>query len=174
MEQITNLEEFSKTLENIKYGWLDINKNIYYTDEKGFKKKYTLSTPEEVLSNQVGTCYDLVELERHELKNLNIKANSYFMIYYESKRNYNHTFLVYEANEKFYWVEYALEHYRGIHEYDSLFDLLTSAREEFKKSYGIKYMDLDYLCIYKYKKPKFHIGLKDFIKHCENGENVII
>ena len=28
-------------------------------------------------------------------------------------------------------------------------------------------MDLDYLCIYKYKKPKFHIGLKDFYKHDE-------
>ena len=35
-------------------------------------------------------------------------------------------------------------------------------------------MDKDYLCIYKYKKPKAHIGLKEFYKHCENGENVLI
>ena len=96
------------------------------------------------------------------------------MIYYESKKTYNHTFLVYEENEKFYWVEYSLNKMHGIHEYDSLFDLLTDVKNQFKKAYNIKYMDGDYLCIYKYKKPKYHLGLKDFCKHCENGENIII
>jgi len=56
----------------------------------------------------------------------------------------------------------------------SLYDLLTDVREKFKEINSLKYMDLDYLCIYKYKKPKAHISLKDFYKHCENGENVII
>ena len=56
----------------------------------------------------------------------------------------------------------------------SLFDLLTDVKKHFIKNNNIKFMDNDYLCVYKYKKPKYHIGLKELYKHCENGENVII
>ena len=96
------------------------------------------------------------------------------MIYYEGKKVYTHTFIVYEEAEKFYWFEYAWILDQGIHEFMSLYDLLTCVRDKFKKHNNLKFMDLDYLCVYKYKKPKFHIGLKDFYKHCESGENVII
>jgi len=163
-----------KALEGIEYGWCDINKNVYQDNDKGFKKNYVLSTPDEVLKNYAGTCYDLVELERTYFKSLGMKFNTYFMIYYESKKVFTHTFIVYEEKEKFYWFEYAWKKQKGIHEYVSLFDLLTSVREQFKKNYDLKFMDLDYLCVYKYKKPKAHIGLKDFYKHCESGENIII
>lgn len=174
MEQINNVMEILTQLETIENGWMDLEKNIYKDTEKGFKKKYVLSSPEDVLTNHVGTCFDLVELERAYFKSLNKKFNAYFMIYYESKKVYTHTFIVYEENEKFYWFEYAWNKNKGIHEYMSLYDLLTSVRDSFKKQNNIKFMDNDYLCVYKYKKPKFHIGLKDFYKHCENGENVLI
>ena len=174
MEQVNNVIDILKKLDSIDYGWADIDKNIYREIDKGFKKKYILSSPEEVLKNEVGTCFDLVELERTYFKNLGLKFNTYFMVYYESKKIFTHTFVVYEENEKFYWFEHAWEKYRGIHEYMSLFDLLTDVRDNFKKFNNLKFMDLDYLCVYKYKKPKFHIGLKDFYKHCENGENIII
>ena len=95
------------------------------------------------------------------------------MIYYDSKKVFTHTFVVYEENEKFYWFEYDWNK-ENIKEYMSLFDLLTDVRKEFKKRHNLKFMDMDYLCVYKYKKPKFHIGLKDFYKYCENGENIII
>ncbi|MDE5539444.1 MAG: hypothetical protein K2J20_03035 [Bacilli bacterium] len=95
------------------------------------------------------------------------------MIYYDSKKVFTHTFVVYEEKEKFYWFEYSWQG-EGIHEYMSLFDLLTDVRAKFSKYNNIKFMDMDYLCVYKYKKPKFHIGLKDLYKHCESGENIII
>ena len=166
--------EIFNELESIENGWMDLEKNIYKNVEKGFKKKYVLSSPEEVLENKVGTCFDLVELERSFFKNLDLKYNAYFMIYYEGKKVYTHTFIVYEEAEKFYWFEYAWILDQGIHEFMSLYDLLTCVRDKFKKHNNLKFMDLDYLCVYKYKKPKFHIGLKDFYKHCESGENVII
>lgn len=174
MEQVNNVMDVLNALNGINYGWMDIDKNIYVDPDKGFKKKYVLSTPEEVINNKVGTCFDIVELERAYFKNLGIKANTYFMAYYESKKVVAHTFLVYEENEKFYWFEYALENERKVHEYMSLYDLLTDVRDKFKKYNNLKFMDLDYLCVYKYKKPKAHLGLKDYYKHCENGENVII
>ncbi len=174
MKQIDEVKQILEDLNGIEYGWMDIEKNIYLNQDKGFKKKYILQNPEETLSNKVGTCFDLVELERTYFKNLDVKYNSYFMIYYESKRIYTHTFIVFEADEKFYWLEYSWDKNRGIHEYMSLYDLLTDVRSKFIKFHNIKFMDYDYLCVYKYKKPKFHIGLKELYKHCENGENVII
>jgi len=174
MEQVNNVIDVLTKLNNIEYGWMDIDKNIYKDNDKSFKKKYILSNPEEVIKNEIGTCYDLVELERYFLKNLSLKFSSYFMVYYESKNVFTHTFIVYEENEKFYWLEHAWSKFRGLHEYMSLFDLLTDVREKFKKNNNLKYMDFDYLCIYKYKKPKSHINLKDFYKHCESGENILI
>ncbi|MCI8670455.1 MAG: hypothetical protein HFI36_00285 [Bacilli bacterium] len=174
MEQVNNVMDILTKLETIENGWMDVEKNVYKNVEKGFKKKYVLSNPEEVLKNKVGTCFDIVELERNYFKGLGIKFNTFFMIYYEGKKVYTHTFVVYEENEKFYWFEHAWTKDKGVHEFMSLFDLLTCVREKFTKYNNIKFMDADYLCVYKYKKPKFHIGLKDFYKHCENGENVII
>ncbi len=174
MEQIKNVIDLMHFLEEIEYGWMDIDKNVYLNTEKGFKKKYVLASPEDVLEKKVGTCYDQVELERKIFKELGKNFNTYFMIYYDSKKLFNHTFLAYEENEKFYWFEHAWEPYRGIHEYLSLYDLLKDVKEKFQKQNKLKFMDVDYLCIYKYKKPKANLSLKDFYKHCENGENVLI
>lgn len=174
MKQINNVKDILKELDGIQYGWCDEAKNINTVVDKNFKKNYILLSPEEVEELKVGTCFDLVELERSYFKSLGKKCDSYFMVYYESKRIFTHTFIVYEENEKFYWLEYDWEKLRGYHEYMSLFDLLTDVREHFKKYHNLKFMDLDYLCIYKYKKPKAHIGLKDFYKHCESGENILI
>ena len=148
MKQVNNVIDILNSLEGIEYGWMDIEKNTHLNADKGYKKNYVLSSPEEV--------------------------TKYFMIYYESKKMFTHTFVVYEENEKFYWFEYSWTNNKGIHEYLSLYDLLTDVRNKFKKNNNLKFMDLDYLCVYKYKKPKYHIGLKDLYKHCESGENVII
>ncbi len=174
MEQINNVMDLMNLLDSIEYGWMDIDKNTYINTEKGFKKKYVLSKPEEIIESKVGTCYDQVELERSAFKNLGLKFNTYFMVYYDAKKLYTHTFLVYEEQEKFYWFEHAWEPNKGIHEYLSLYDLLKDVKDKFQKFNKLRNMDEDYLCIYKYKKPKAHIGLKDFYKHCENGENVLI
>lgn len=174
MKQVNNVTEILNALEGIEYGWMDLEKNTHVNQDKGFKKNYCLSSPEEVVANSLGTCFDIVELERTYFKNIGIKFNTFFMIYYESKKMFTHTFIVYEENEKFYWFEYSWSNNKGIHEYMSLYDLLTDVRSKFKKNNNLKFMDMDYLCIYKYKKPKYHIGLKDLYKHCESGENVII
>ena len=174
MEKINNVVDLMNLLDTIENGWQDIDRNVYINTEKGFKKKYVLSKPEEVIESKVGNDFDQVELERAVFKNLGLKFSTYFMVYYDAKKLYTHTFLVYEEHEKFYWFEHAWEQHKGIHEYLSLYDLLTDIKDKFQKIHKLRNMDIDYLCIYRYKKPKTHIGLKDFYKHCENGENVLI
>lgn len=172
--EFKNVNEVLLYLQQINYGWLDSEKNSHNQLDKSFKKQYILAKPEEVINFKIGTCFDQVELERQIFKSLGLKFNSYFMIYYDSKKIYTHTFIVYEENDKFYWFENAWENYRGIHEYLSLYDLLTSIKEYFLHFNNIKCFDNDYLCIYKYKKPKFHITLKELYRHYENGENILI
>ena len=174
MEQINNVMDLMNLLDTMEYGWTDIEKNTYVNTEKGFKKKFVLQKPEDMLISKVGTCYDQVELERAVFKDLGLKFNTYFMVYYDAKKLFTHTFAVYEENEKIYWFEHAWIEHKGIHEYLSLYDLLKDVKIIFEKNKKLKNIDLDYLCIYKYNKPKFHIGLKDLYKHCENGENVLI
>lgn len=172
--QVNNVLDIIENIKNIELGWADNEKNIYYNGDKKLKKRFSLATPEETLEKKIGTNYDIVEVERSYLKNLNIKFNTYFMIYYEPKRVYTHTFIVYEENDKFYWLEGSWNKEIGVHEYLSLYDLITDVKNLFCEYNSIRKMDKDYLCIYKYKKPKAHIGLKEFYKHCENGENVLI
>lgn len=174
MKKFSNVMEIKDFLSDIEFGWSDIDNNLSREPEKGFKKNYVLSSPEETLKNKMGTDFDLVEVERSCFKSLGIKFDTYFMAYYESRRMFTHTFVVYEENEKFYWFEASWENDKGIHEYSSLYDLLTSVREKLKKYKNIKFMDNDYLCVYKYRKPKYHMNLKDLYKHCESGENVLI
>ena len=168
--QINNVLDVLENVKNIELGWVDNEKNCYYNNAKKLKKRFSLATE----ASKLGTTYDIVEVERSYLKDLNMKFNTYFMIYYEPKRIYTHTFIVYEENDKFYWLEGSWPKEQGIHEYISLYDLITEIKNLFCKYNNIKQMDKDYLCIYKYKKPKAHIGLKEFYKHCENGENVLI
>lgn len=174
MKKFNSISEIKDFLSDIEFGWSDIDKNLSREPEKGFKKNYVLSSPEETIKNKVGIDFDLVEVERACFKNLELKFDTYFMAYYESRHLFAHAFIVYEENEKFYWFEASWANDKGIHEYSSLYDLLTDVRDKLKKYKNIKFMDNDYLCVYKYRKPKYHINLKELYKHCESGENILI
>ena len=69
-------------MNDIKYGYLDINGNIHYVIDKDFGSLYKLQSPGETLNNKVGVCWDQVELERYLFDKKNIKFNTYFIVYY--------------------------------------------------------------------------------------------
>ena len=66
-------------MNDIKYGYLDINGNIHYVIDKDFESLYTLQSPGETLNNKVGVCWDQVELERYLFDKKNIKKVSHFL-----------------------------------------------------------------------------------------------
>lgn len=47
-------------MNDIKYGYLDINGNIHYVIDKDFESLYKLQSPGETLNNKVGVCWDQV------------------------------------------------------------------------------------------------------------------
>lgn len=75
-----------------------------------------------------------------------------------------------EKDNKYYWFEYSWESFKGIHEYNSLKDLIIDVRDyELNNNYN-----KNNLCIYDYKKPKFHLNVMEFYKHYELGVNILL
>lgn len=170
MNVLNNLME---QMNEIHYGFLVDGINIFPdTDDdwnKDFPKLYHLLSPDELINTKHGVCWDQVELERYYLDKQNIKSNTYFIVEYDDKIYPIHTFLTVEENNKFYWFEHSWYPYRGIHEYDSLNELLKDVKLKFSKNKNI-----DNIVIYKYEKLNYKISSNEFFKHCESGIKVNI
>lgn len=168
------VQEIMRQMNQIKYGWKDKNGNIHYDVNDTFSDNYVLETPDEVLNNKVGVCWDQVELERTLFEKENVIFNTYFIVHYDNNKCPTHTFLIYKDNNSYYWYEHSWEKFRGIHSYKTEEEALKDVKNKF-----IKYeLNNDYnnsnLCIYKYNKPKSGINCFQFYKHCEQGKNIII
>ena len=161
-------------LNEIEYGWIDKNNNRYSEVNNLFSDNYILQSPDQVLKNKIGICWDQTELERYLFGKENIDFNTYFIEYFNNQNNPAHTFLIYKKNNKYYWFEHSYKIFRGIHEYNSELEALKDIKEKFIKSELNNNYNPMNLCIYKYNKPKYGISCLEFYKHCEKGENIII
>lgn len=171
------LKEILNQLNDIEYGYVDKNQNIHSDDVKNwdsnFGNKYRLQSPEELIKNKYGLCWDQVELERYYLEQKNIESKSYFIIAYDGNHEQTHTFIVVKE-DKYYWLEHSWQPYRGIHEYNSLSDLLNDVKTEFEKSVELQNIKDYDLVIYEYSKPKFNLNCTEFMEHCAKGTNINI
>lgn len=161
--------EIMDLMNNIEYGWVDKNGKKHSVIDETYLNNYILQSPNEVMKNKIGVCWDQVELERHYFKGKNWNVKTYFLVNYDGDKCPTHTFLTFEKNNKHYWFEHSWERFRGIHEYQTLKELLFDIKDKF-----IKYqLDDDYvaenLVLHEYKKPKNHISVQEFFNHCDCG-----
>ena len=161
-----NPNEILNILNEVEYGWVDKNNIIHIDDFDLFFTQYKLQSPIEVLKNKVGICWDQVELERNYFEDNNFDVKTYFIVNYDNESCPTHTFLTYRYNEKCFWFEHSWSIYKGIHEYNSLKDLLIDVRYKFINDQKYKKNNL---CLFEYSKPQYEISVKEFFKHCENG-----
>ena len=173
--KINTPQELHKFMNNIEYGYVGSNQKIYkYGDEnfdKDWYKNYTLETAEDVVKNQIGNCWDQVELERDWFLSHNYEMKTYFeMVKLDYQNDYpSHTFLVYKDNDKYYWFEHADYNNSGIHEYNNLKELHEDQMNKYHetlKEYNISSEELKHIVIKEYTKPKSNISAKEFINHC--------
>lgn len=161
--------EIMDLMKDIEYGWVDKNNNKHSVVDETYSDNYILQSPNEVIKNKIGVCWDQVELERYYFKGNDWNIKTYFLVHYDGDKCPTHTFLTFEKNNKYYWFEHSWERFRGIHEYQSLKELLFDIRDKF-----IKYeLDNDFvpenLVLHEYKKPKYHISVQEFYNHCDCG-----
>lgn len=164
--------EIMNLMENIEYGWMDKTNNKHTIVDEYYSDNYVLQNPKEIIKNKVGVCWDQVELERYYFKGNDWNIKTYFIVHYDNDRCPTYTFLTFEKNSKYYWFEHSWERFKGIHEYNSLKDLLIDVRDKFIKYELNDNYNKNNLCLYNYKKPKFHLNVLEFYKHCENGINI--
>ena len=178
-----NVEEQLKLvldkMNDIKYGFVDNNKNIYPEDkddwDNNFGIKYHLQDPKTLINTKYGVCWDQVELERYYLKSKKLNFKSYFIVNYDGKIFPTHTFIILNDENKYYWLEHSWEPHRGIHKFETLTEALKHIKKQFenmlKNNYGI---NNNKTIIYEYKKPDYNIDSLTFFKHCESGIKVLL
>lgn len=164
--------EVMDLMKNIEYGWVDKNNNRHTIVDETYSDNYVLQSPKEIIRNKVGVCWDQVELERYYFKGNDWNIKTYFIVHYDDDRCPTHTFLTFEKNNKYYWFEHSWGRFKGIHEYNSLKDLLIDVRDKFIKYELNNNHNKNNLCLYNYKKPKYHLSVLEFYKHCEAGINI--
>lgn len=164
--------EVMNFMKDIHYGWMDKNHHKHTVVDEKFSADYILASPNEVVRNKIGICWDQVELERYYFKANTWNVKTYFIVHYDGDQCPSHTFLTFEKNHKFYWFEHSWEIFRGIHEYHTRKDLLLDVRNKFiEHELHYQYVQKQ-LVLYEYRKPKFHISVQDFYQHCDEGRTI--
>lgn len=166
--------EIMNMMSEIEYGWLDKNNKVNIQTYDNFADNYILQTPNQVIDNKIGVCWDQVELERFYFKNSNLNIETYFLCHYDNDKCPTHTFLTFKKNNRYYWFEHSWKKFRGIHEYSSLRDLLQDVISKFISDEKIITYNSCDLCLYKYEQPRFGMTVKEFYNHCENSINIDI
>lgn len=172
------LLEFMKN--NIKYGFVTKDGKKYFPECKNYNEIWfdnaIVQTGKNVSKTLVGTCFDQVEFERKWFTENNIKVKTFFLIYeINEKNNYpTHTILTYEKNNRYYWFENAFDMQRGIHEYNSMRELIMDAKNKYHKSTidigTAKKEDINLIRIYEYKELKENLSISDYLKHVQEGD----
>jgi len=169
-----NEQEIMNMMNQINYGWVDKNHQKHENLDDTLFDNYQLQSPKELLESKLGFCWDQVELERYLFQGNDLDIKTYFIINYDGDKCQTHTFLTFQKNNKYYWFEHAWEKFRGIHEFNTLKELLLTVRKKFIESELNNKYQKENLIIREYKKPKYHSSIPEFYHYCEQGKYIDI
>ena len=134
-------------------------------DYKEFDK---LMDSQEVADEMLGSCHDQVMLEYDELSRQGFNPLAKFIIAVDNLgQGYEtHSFVYYEYNDKFYWIENAWEDYRGIREFDTEDGLLNYVISTFANRNPDKSI---YLSEFSPKSHRIGENLQQLVDTCLNS-----
>lgn len=179
---ITIEKFFQYTKNQFKYGWIDQNEKQHNGINDALT--YSLQSPQELLNSKIGICWDMTELYRYYFKNMtSLKYETYYLFYDDNKGCPSHSILVFYNDNKVYWFEPMFKddicYYSGIHEYQSILELLKDFKKTFIKNAILKnfisnnYNDLNFH-LYKYEQPNYHINGLEMRKHIDSSQKIEI
>ena len=172
---INNPQELLDYMDkNFSYGYLDKNGNIHRVEDADFDDvwydSYVLENYDDVLRTNIGNCFDMTEFEREWFTSHGYKVSTFFeMVVLPYENIYpTHSFLVFEKDNKYYHFEYSDFYNRGIHEYDSLEELLDRQFDTYLKyldEFNIKEEEKKNIILKIFDRPKEHISAKEYLDH---------
>lgn len=128
LENIKNPWDVYKWIdENIKYGWIDIDRQIHNIEEmKGFRKLYRTMSIDDILKYKIGTCIEQAALTHYLLDLIKIENKMFCCRIFEpddygnlEEEEHMHCFVLFNYNRKTYQLEHANFEKKGIYEYPS-------------------------------------------------------
>ena len=118
------LNEILKKLDEIKYGWIDINGNIHINNMKDFRRIYKTMSIDTVLEKKMGICMEQVFLTHLYLEEKGIPNKMFCTRIYEGEdfndldaREHMHCFSLSYIDGVVYHIEHANGELRGIYKY---------------------------------------------------------
>ena len=167
---------FNFMKKNLNYGFTF--KGKVFTDDKpdfndNMNKFYKLRVGEDFIKSGYGVCWDFCEFERLFFEQFNIPHECYFIVNFLTREQGGptHTFLLFNKNNLWYWIEYAWFNYRGIWQYNSKQEALSDIIDKFMAHNAKKY---DHTELYKTSKVNKRLNTFSFCEHCFNGEKLDI
>ena len=163
---------------DIKYGWVRNDDKIFLggANEESIDDWHYNCIVQDykgVLKSKTATCWDQVELERNWFEINNYDFETYFLTYSIDKQHSTHTFLVYKDHDKYYWFENAWYDERGIHEYESIDELLNDVIDKSidynKKLYNTSEDLKSNVILYTYPAPKGNCSVEGFFNNIRNN-----
>ena len=126
LSKIKTPEDILEFMDNIGYGYIDMDGVVHHNSLKGFRKIYRTSSIDMVLDKLVGTCIEQVYLMKYLLDKINIKNKMFCTRIYEGKDfndmdadEHMHCFILYYMNDKVYHIEHPNPNKVGIYEYNN-------------------------------------------------------
>ena len=154
-------------MSNIKLGYLDRKGNLYHNYSSYFNETFYLRKPEDIITSNIGTCFEQVELARLLLSKQDINLRTYFLLYQDGNEGASHSFIIYKDNKKYYWFENAWLKYQGIHEYSKKESAYLDIAYKFGKT--IPNFKRDKLKLYEFEKPRFGINYEKYKNNALSG-----
>lgn len=132
-----------------------------------YKDFDTLMSAIDVYLNKSGSCHDQTLFEYSCLRDMKLRPHARFLIAVDKDNigGETHSFVYWVANGHAYWFENAWEDYKGIHEFNSVPELIDAVVDAFTERNPRKYIYISNLM------PADHtIGedLETFVDICMN------
>lgn len=161
-----NIKKFYSDIKDIKYGWHTKNGQLHEKLTEGnFAKDYKMQSIKNIEKTNYAICWEMCELQRKYFKKRKIKHKTIFAILKKHRRLPCHTFTVFNYNNKWYWFEASWQNQKGIHEYNSLSEILDYFRNNFEDFTKGEY-DKSNIEFYSYLKPPFRFNCNLFYFWC--------
>lgn len=124
-------------MDNIEYGYIDLNGEKHINSLKGFRKNYRTLSIEQILEYKIGTCIEQVLLMHELLNTLNIKNKMFCTRIYEcgeindDQEKHLHCFILYYNETGVHQIEHPNGERKGIYDFTDE----NNAIEEINKIY---------------------------------------
>ena len=167
--KIRTPEQLLDFLSKVEYKWMDKNGIFHDKLDESMYTNFSLMSPEEVIENKCGICVDQCELERYWFEKNKYECKILIIQLFRENEAPGHAFLIYKNNSKFYWFENAWNDQKGIHEFKTYEDLISSIKNLFVIQNNIKSTELENLIIKEQPRYPYHISYEE-MDNFDNNE----